>query len=334
MTMVQDNSAGSDGGTLPGIADIRAAAARLRGVAHRTPVMTSRTADTRIGGRIFFKCENFQRMGAFKFRGAYNAVAQLSEAQRKAGVLTFSSGNHAQATALAAKLLGAPALILMPHDSAASKVAATRGYGAEVQIYDRFSTDRDRLAADIAQAQGLTIIPPYDDARIIAGQATAALELMEDAPELDLVVAALGGGGLLSGMALAAYAARPSCKVVGIEPASGDDGLQSLRAGRIIRIPPPKGLPEGALATHVGTLNFEVIRRHVDEIVTVTDDEIVEAMKFFAQRMKLVVEPTGTLPLAALLAGKLDVKDKSVGVIISGGNVDLDRFARLIAPAA
>lgn len=317
--------------TLPGIADVRAAASRLHGVAHRTPVMTSRTANARVGAELFFKCENFQRMGAFKFRGAYNAIAQLSAAQRKAGVLTFSSGNHAQATALAAKLLGAPALILMPHDSATSKMEATKGYGAKVQIYDRFSTDRDELAAETAGARGMTVIPPYDDERIIAGQGTVALELMEEVGDLDLVLATLGGGGLLSGLAVAAHGLRPSCQVIGIEPESGDDGLQSLRAGRIIRIAPPRGLPEGSLATHVGTLNFEVMRRHIDDIVLVTDDEIVTAMQFFAQRMKLVVEPTGALPLAALFAGKLDVARKRVGVVISGGNVDLDRFARLIA---
>ena len=319
---------------LPGIDDVREAAVRLDGIAHRTPVMTSRTADARVGGMLHFKCENFQRMGAFKFRGAYNAISQLSAEQRRAGVLTFSSGNHAQATALAARLVGAPALILMPHDSARSKVEATKGYGAAVQIYDRFTTDRDKLAADAAAASGMTIIPPYDDVRIVAGQGTAALELMDEAPPLDLVIATLGGGGLLSGTAVAVHGVQPGCRVIGVEPVGGDDGLQSLRAGKVIRIPPPTGLPEGALATHVGALNFEIIRRHVDDIVLVTDEEIVAAMVFFAQRMKLVVEPTGALPLAALLAGKIDVTGKTAGVMISGGNVDLDRFARLIAPSA
>ncbi|WP_051310803.1 threo-3-hydroxy-L-aspartate ammonia-lyase [Bradyrhizobium sp. Cp5.3] len=317
--------------TLPVLDDVRAAASRLDGVAHRTPVMTSTIVDARVGGRLFFKCENFQRMGAFKFRGAYNFISQLNDAQRRAGVITFSSGNHAQATALAAKLLGAPARILMPHDSAASKVAATKGYGATVQIYDRFSTDRDKLAADIAAEHGLTIVPPYDHRHIVAGQGTATLELIEDAPPLDMVVATLGGGGLLSGVSVAVHGTNPNCRVIGVEPVGGDDGLQSLRAGRVIRIPPPKGLPEGALATHLGSLNFEIIRRHVHDIVLVTDDEIIAAMKLLTQRMKLVVEPTGALPLAALLAGKLDVAGKNVGVIVSGGNVDLDRFGRLIS---
>lgn len=316
---------------LPGLEDVRAAARRLHGVAHRTPVMTSGTADARIGARLFFKCENLQRMGAFKFRGAYNCISQLGEAQRRAGVITYSSGNHAQATALAAKLLGTRALVLMPHDSANSKVEATKGYGAEVQIFDRFTTDREELAAAFVAERGLTVVPPYDDPLIVAGQGTATSELMEEAPELDMVVTTLGGGGLLAGASIAAHGVNPKCKVVGVEPVGGDDGLQSLRAGRVIRIPPPKGLPEGALATHVGAVNFEIIRRHVDEIVLVTDEEIMTAMKFFAQRMKLVVEPTGSLPMAALLAGKLKVEGRNVGAVISGGNVDLDRFARLIA---
>lgn len=315
---------------LPSAQDLQAAAGRLAGVAHRTPVMTSRTAEAQIGAHLFFKCENFQRMGAFKFRGAYNAIAQLTPEQRRAGVLTFSSGNHAQATALSARLLGAPALILMPHDSARSKVDATRGYGAEIQIYDRFSTDRDQLAAEIARTRGLNFVPPYDHADVIAGQATATMELIEEAGPLDFILTTLGGGGLLAGAALAAAYFSPGCKVVGVEPVSSDDGLQSLRAGRVVRIAPPKGLPEGALGTHVGQLNFEVMRRHVHDVVTVTDDDVVQAMQFYAQRMKLVVEPTGVLPLAALQQGRLDVRGKRVGLLISGGNVDLERFAKLI----
>ena len=317
--------------TLPTAEDLRSAATRLSGVAHRTPVMTSRTADAQLGAQVFFKCENFQRMGAFKFRGAYNAVAQLSDAQRRAGVVTFSSGNHAQATALSARLLGAPALILMPHDAAKSKVDATKGYGAEVQIYDRFNTDRDQLAADVVRERGVTFVPPYDHPHIIAGQATAAMELIDEVGPLDYILTPLGGGGLLSGTALAAAHFSTGCKVVGVEPAASDDGQQSLRAGHIVRIPPPKGLTEGALATHVGQLNFEVMRRHVSDVVTVTDDQVVLAMQFYAQRMKLVVEPTGVLPLAALQQDKLDVRGKRVGVLISGGNVDLDRFAKLIS---
>ncbi|OZI34096.1 serine dehydratase [Bordetella genomosp. 10] len=317
--------------TIPSLADVRTAAATLAGVAHRTPVLTSATLDERLGAQVFFKCEQFQRMGAFKFRGAYNAISQLTAAQRQAGVLTYSSGNHAQATALSARLLGAPALILMPHDSARAKVDATRGYGAEVIFYDRFEVDRDELGRRLCAERGLTMIPPYDDPAIVAGQGTAALELLEDAPGLDIVIASLGGGGLLSGTAVAARGLLPDCRVVGVEPTAGDDGLQSLRAGRIVRIAPPRGLPEGALATHVGALNFEVMRALVDDVVTVDDDQIVAALQFFAQRMKLVVEPTGAMPLAALLAARLPVRGKRVGVVISGGNVDLARLSTLLA---
>ena len=315
---------------LPTPADLQEAASRLRGIAHRTPVVTSRTLDERLGAQVFFKCENFQRMGAFKFRGAYNNIAQLTSAQLAAGVLTYSSGNHAQATALSARLLGAPAVILMPHDSAQSKVDATKGYGAEVIVYNRFETDREQLAQDVAAARGLTIVPPYDDPHIIAGQGTATLELLEDQPDLDYIVTSLGGGGLLSGAALAGHSVAPDAKVIGVEPTSGDDGLRSLREGKIIRISPPRGLPEGALATHVGALNFEMMRRYVHDIVTVSDDDIIAAMQFFASRMKIVVEPTGSMPLAALLRGKLPVQGKRVGVVVSGGNVDLDRLSNLL----
>jgi len=320
--------------SIPPLEAVRQAADRLAGVAHRTPVMTSTTADALTGAQLYFKCEQFQRMGAFKFRGAYNMVSQLDSDQRKAGVVTFSSGNHAQATALSAKLLHVPATILMPHDSAQSKVAATRQYGAEVIFYDRYKDDRDLLGRALVAERGLTMIPPYDHPDIIAGQGTAALELMEAVPGLDCVITALGGGGLLSGTAVAAKGLNPACRVIGVEPASGDDGRQSLRAGRIIRIPPPTGLPEGALATHVGTLNFEVMQQLVDEIVTATDDDIVEAMKFLAQRMKLVVEPTGALPFAALLKGKVAAAGLRIGVLLSGGNVDLSRFANLVGNQA
>jgi len=320
--------------SIPPLEAVRQAADRLAGVAHRTPVMTSITADALTGAQLYFKCEQFQRMGAFKFRGAYNMVSQLDSDQRKAGVVTFSSGNHAQATALSAKLLHVPATILMPHDSAQSKVAATRQYGAEVIFYDRYKDDRDLLGRALVAERGLTMIPPYDHPDIIAGQGTAALELMEAVPGLDCVITALGGGGLLSGTAVAAKGLNPACRVIGVEPASGDDGRQSLRAGRIIRIPPPTGLPEGALATHVGTLNFEVMQQLVDEIVTATDDDIVEAMKFLAQRMKLVVEPTGALPFAALLKGKVAAAGLRIGVLLSGGNVDLSRFANLVGNQA
>lgn len=316
---------------LPTFSDVEAAAARLRGVAHRTPVLRSRQADGLAGAQLHFKCENLQRMGAFKFRGAYNAVAQLSPEQRRTGVLTYSSGNHAQAVALSAQLLGARAVILMPHDSAPSKVAATQGYGAEVSFYDRLDTDRDALAAQVAAERGLSIVPPYADANVIAGQGTAAMELLQETGPLDLLLCTLGGGGLLAGTAIAAAALSPGCKVIGVEPVYGDDGLQSLRAGKVVRIPTPQGLPEGALSNEVGALNFAVIQQHVHDIVTVTDDDIVEAMKFYASRMKLVVEPTGALSLAAVLQCKVESRGLRVGLIVSGGNVDLSRLAKLVA---
>ncbi|VFR93555.1 Threonine dehydratase, catabolic [plant metagenome] len=324
----------ADSPALPTLADVRQAALTLKGVAHRTPVLTSTTLNERLGAQVYFKCENFQRMGAFKFRGAYNAIAQLTPAQRRAGVVTYSSGNHAQATALSARLLGAPAVILMPHDSARAKVDATRGYGAEIIVYNRYQDDRETLGRELAEQRGLTMIPPYDHAHIIAGQGTATLELLEDAPGLDLIVASLGGGGLLAGTALTAKSIAPGCAVAGVEPVTGDDGLRSLKAGHVIRIPPPAGLPEGALATHVGDLNFAVMRRHVDEIVTVSDEDITQAMRFHAERMKLVVEPTGAMPLAALLEDKLAVRGKRVGIVVSGGNVDLSRYATLLAAPA
>jgi len=315
---------------IPTLEDVRQAAQRLKGVAHITPVMTSVTADVLTGARLFFKCEQFQRMGAFKFRGAYNTISRLSDEQKHNGVITYSSGNHAQATALSAKLAGIPATILMPSDSASSKVAATRGYGAKVIFYDRHTEDRDVLGRTLAQQHGLTMIPPYDHPHIVAGQGTAALELMESVPDLDYIITTLGGGGLLSGTAVAAKGLNPGCQVIGVEPVYGDDGRQSLAAGRVIRIAPPRGLPEGALATHVGDLNFSVIKELVSEIVTVSDEDIIDAMKFLAQRMKLVVEPTGALPFAAVLKGKIPVVGKRIGIIVSGGNVDLSRFGELV----
>ncbi|MCP3714399.1 MULTISPECIES: threo-3-hydroxy-L-aspartate ammonia-lyase [unclassified Paraburkholderia] len=313
--------------------DVAAAHERLRGVAHRTPVLTSRTANERTGAQLFFKCENLQRMGAFKFRGAYNAIAQFTPEQKAGGVITFSSGNHAQAIALSARLLGVKAVIVMPHDAPAVKVEATRGYGGEVVFYDRYTEDREALGKRLAAERGLTLIPPYDHAHVMAGQGTAAKELFEETGELDLLLTPLGGGGLLSGCATAAHALSPACTVIGVEPEAGNDGQRSLRTGEIVHIDTPKTLADGAQTQHLGNLTFAVIRERVSEIVTVSDAELVDTMKFFASRMKLVVEPTGCLAAAAVLHGKVDVRGKRVGVLISGGNVDLLRFAELVQAA-
>ncbi len=310
--------------------DVEQAAARIRGVAHRTPVLTSRTADSLARAQLFFKCENLQRSGAFKFRGAYNALSRFSDAQRGAGVLTYSSGNHAQAIALSASLLGMKAAIIMPHDAPALKVAATKGYGAEVIVYDRYQENREEIGRRLAQRRGMTLIPPYDHPDVICGQGTAAMELIEDAGRLDVLLVCLGGGGLLAGSALAAAALSPGCRVIGVEPEAGNDGQQSLRSGAVVHIAVPDTIADGAMVTHIGAHNFEVIRRQVDDIVTVSDAQLVATMKFFAERMKMVVEPTGCLGAAAALHGAVAVEGKRVGIIVSGGNVDLARFASLI----
>jgi threonine dehydratase len=291
--------------------------------------MRSRTANTLLGGALFFKCENLQRTGAFKFRGAFNALSAFTASQRKGGVLTFSSGNHAQAIALAAQILDMPAVVLMPQDAPASKMAATRGYGAEVIVYDRFTEDREALSQRIAQERGLTLVPPYDHADVIAGQGTAAKELIEEVGELDTLFVCLGGGGLLAGSALAARALSPDCKVIGVEPLAGNDGQQSLRSGEIVHIDPPRTIADGAQTQHLGQLTFEIIRRDVADIITATDDQLVEAMRFYAERMKLLVEPTGCLSYAGACYGGLPLRGQRVGIIISGGNVDLSRFAAL-----
>ncbi|MDR3095837.1 MAG: threo-3-hydroxy-L-aspartate ammonia-lyase [Paraburkholderia sp.] len=309
--------------------DVAAAHERIRGVAHRTPVMTSRTANALAGAELFFKCENLQRMGAFKFRGAYNAIAQFTPQQKAGGVITFSSGNHAQAIALSAQLLGVKAVIVMPQDAPAVKVEATRGYGGEVVFYDRYTEDREALGQRLAAERGLTLIPPYDHPHVMAGQGTAAKELFEDAGELDVLLTPLGGGGLLSGCATAAHALAPRCTVIGVEPEAGNDGQRSLQTGSIVHIDTPKTIADGAQTQHLGGYTFAVIRERVSEIVTVSDAELVETMKFFASRMKLVVEPTGCLAAAAVLQRKVDVRGKRVGMVISGGNVDLLRFAEL-----
>ncbi len=316
---------------LPTYADVERAAARLAGVAHRTPVLTSSTADALTGARLFFKCENFQRMGAFKFRGAYNAIAALPEAARARGVIAFSSGNHAQGMALAGKLIGAPVTIVMPEDAPAAKMAATRGYGAEIVTYDRYKEDRDALARRLAGERGLSLIPPFNHADVIAGQGTAAKELIEEAGPLDLLFVCVGGGGLLGGCALAAHALSPGVRVIGVEPEAGDDARRSLAEGRIVKIDVPKTIADGAQTQAMGDITFALARRDTAAIVTVSDAELVEAMRFAAERMKMVVEPSGALAMAAAMTGKAEVAGKRVGVIVSGGNVDLASFARFIA---
>jgi len=316
---------------LPTYDDVIAAAARLEGHAHRTPVLQSQTADERWGARFFFKCENFQRMGAFKFRGAFNALSKFDAAQRKGGVIAFSSGNHAQAIALSARLLSMPAVIVMPKDAPAAKVAATKGYGAEVVMYDRFTEDREALTKRLAQERGMTMIPPYDHPDVLTGQGTAVKELIEETGPLDQLFVCLGGGGLLSGSALSARALAPGCKVYGVEPEAGNDGQQSLRAGKIVHIETPKTIADGAQTQHLGEYTFGIIRRDVDDIFTVTDEQLVDAMRFFAERMKIVVEPTGCLAFAGAIAAGKAIAGQRIGIVVSGGNVDLSRYAALLA---
>jgi len=319
---------------LPSFQDVEAAATRLQGVAHRTPVMRSRQLDAGTGTQWFFKCENLQRMGAFKFRGGYNSLAQFTPEQRRRGVLAFSSGNHAQAIALSAQLLEIPAAIVMPADAPAAKIAATRGYGAEVITYDRFSEDREAISQRIATERGMTLIPPYNHPHVIAGQGTAALELLQDVPDLDCLFVCLGGGGLLSGSLLAAKALAPQCKVYGVEPQAGNDAQQSLRRGEIVKIATPATLADGAQTQALGPLTFAIIRRDVTDIVTASDAQLVDCMRFYAERMKLVVEPTGALSLAGARHSGLDLRGARVGILISGGNVDLARYAQLLAHGA
>jgi threonine dehydratase len=324
--------------------DVAAAAQRLTGHAHRTPVLTSRTADELTGARVFFKAENFQRMGAFKFRGAFNALARFSPAQRERGVIAFSSGNHAQATALAARILGMPSVIVMPKDAPAAKLAATRGYqdgqpGSEVVLYDRYTEDREAIGRRLARERGMTLVPPYDHVDVMAGQGTTALELVEQVREmdgggLDALLVCVGGGGLISGCAVAATHLLPGIDVWGVEPEAGNDTQRSLAEGRIVHIDTPKTIADGAQTQHSGALTFPVIQALVKGIVTVSDEELVQAMRFFAERMKIVVEPTGCLGAAALLsrvAGLPCLRGRRVGVILSGGNVDVRRYAELLA---
>jgi threonine dehydratase len=312
--------------------DVLAAAERLRGVVHRTPVVTSRTLDERTGARAFLKCENLQRMGAFKIRGAYNRIAQLNAAERAGGVVAFSSGNHAQGVALAAKLLGVRALIVMPDDAPAAKVAATREYGAEIVFYDRANMNRAEIAAEYARERGATLVPPFDDPAIVAGQGTVALELLEEVPDLDVLLVCTGGGGLLAGCALAATALRPGIEIYGVEPEAGDDFAQSLARGERVEIPVPDTIADGQRTTSPGEITFPIAQRLCAGVLTVSDDELRAAMRFAFERLKLVVEPSGAAALAALLAGKLDARGRRVGVVISGGNVDAAMYAATIAP--
>ena len=310
--------------------DVARAHERISAHAHRTPVLTSATVDALTGARVFFKPENLQRMGAFKFRGAYNALSQLSPEAKRRGVVAFSSGNHAQAVALSGKLLGIPATIVMPTDAPKVKLEATRGYGAQVVSYDASNEDRQKIAEKLAAERGLTVIPPFDHPHILAGQGTAAKELIEDAGPLDILLVPCGGGGLLSGCALAARHLSPGCRVIGVEPAAGDDGLRSFRSGKIETIGLPDTIADGARTTSLGKITFALIRAHVDGFLTVTDAELLKSMFFLWERMKIVVEPTGTLAACALLENKLDAKGKRVGVILSGGNVDVKAMAALL----
>jgi threonine ammonia-lyase medium form len=303
--------------------DVQSAAERLAGQAHRTPVVTSCTFDQIAGCSVFFKCENLQRGGAFKFRGAYNALSQLTPEQRQRGVVAFSSGNHAQGLALAAKVLGIPATVVMPSDAPQIKAEATRGYGADIVLYDRLTGDREAIARQLAAERGLTVVPPFDHPHIIAGQGTAALEFFQDVPDLDVLITPVGGGGLISGCATAAKAMRPGVRVVGVETEPANDAWQSLRTGQRVTIPPPDTIADGIRTTSLGVITFEIMRKLVDEIVLVTDADVIEAMRFMLLRMKLLGEPTGAVPVAALMARKVDgVAGRRVGVIVSGGNAD------------
>ncbi|MFJ5292741.1 MULTISPECIES: pyridoxal-phosphate dependent enzyme [unclassified Streptomyces] len=309
--------------------DVRDAAARIKGVAHRTPVLRSRTLDRLVGAEVLLKCENFQRIGAFKFRGAYNAASRLSPEQLGKGIAAYSSGNHAQAVALAARELGTTAVILMPEDTPQSKLDATAGYGAEIVTYDRYTGDRVAIGEALAADRGLALIPPYEHRHVIAGQGTAALELIEEAGELDALVVPVGGGGLMAGSATVAKGLRDRIRVTGVEPEAGDDTKRSLEAGRRVSIPVPRTIADGQAADIPGELTFSVNQRLVDGIDLVTDDQIRDAMRFAFERLKIVIEPSGATGLAALLAGRVDRLPRRVGVIISGGNIGARRFAEL-----
>ncbi len=313
------------------IEDVRAAARRLDGVVHRTPVLTSQTLNDRAGCEIFLKCENFQRMGAFKFRGAYNRIVQLDAQHRRAGVVAFSSGNHAQGVALAGKLLGVPAAIVMPEDAPKAKIAATRGYGAEIIFYDRHRSHRAEIAQKLCDERGATLVPPFNDRDVIAGAGTAALELLEDVEGIDAIVTPVGGGGLLSGSSIAAHGFDPDIAMYGVEPQTGNDFQQSLERGEIVHIDVPHTIADGLQTQAPGELTFAAVRAHHGRIVTVSDAELCDAMRFAFERLKIVLEPSGAAGIAAMLSGKIDLGGKRVGIVISGGNVDVDRFTQLLS---
>lgn len=310
--------------------DIQLAHQRIAAHIKRTPVQRSSNANQLTGAELFFKCENFQDTGAFKFRGACNALLQFSPEQKQRGVVSFSSGNHAQAIAKAARLFGIRAVIVMPHDAPEIKVAATRGYGAEIVMYDRYKEDREEIGRRLAQDQGLTLIPPYDHPHVMAGQGTSAKELIEEVGQLDYLFVPLGGGGLLSGCALAAKSLSPQCQVIGVEPEAGNDGQRSFQSGSIVHIETPNTIADGAQTQHLGNYTFPVIQQYVDAIETVSDAQLIDTMKFFPNRTKMMVEPTGCLGAALAMSGKFDLGGRRVGIIISGGNVDLRRFARFV----
>ncbi len=317
--------------TLPNYEDVAAAAERIKDFINKTPVLTSRTVNNEFEAEVFFKCENFQRVGAFKFRGAMNALLQFNETQKKAGVVAFSSGNHAQAIALSSKILGIPATIIMPKDAPAAKMAATREYGGNIVEFDRYTEDREKIGKEIAEKNGLTLIPSYDHPHVIAGQGTAAKELFEEVGDLDYLFVCLGGGGLLAGSALSARQLSSNCKIYGVEPALGNDGQMSFRKGEIVHIDTPPTIADGAQTQYLGKLTFPIIQQKVDDILTVTDKELINAMKFFAERMKMVVEPTGCLGFAAARNLKDELKGKRIGIIISGGNVDISKYAEFLS---
>ena len=320
---------------LPTFADIEHAARRIEAVAHRTPVVTSRSADERTGARLFFKCENFQRAGAFKFRGAYNALASLTPAERRRGVVAFSSGNHAQAVALAGQLLDTPRVIVMPRDAPAVKRAATAAYGAEIVLYDREGDDREAIGRRLAEERGLALIPPYDHPRVIAGQGTAALELFEEVGALDVLLVPCGGGGLLAGSALSAEARSPDCRVFGVEPAAGDDATRSFQTKRLQHVHNPQTIADGARTSSMSEMTFRLMLRHVGGMVTVDDRSLLDAMFYLWERLKLLVEPTGALGAAAAFESRTPIAGDRVGILLTGGNVDLSQvgaWQRLASP--
>lgn len=316
---------------LPKFQDVQEAAGRLHGVVHRTPVLTSQTLNSRLETEVFFKCENLQRVGAFKYRGAYNAIAKLGGPERAAGVVTYSSGNHGQAIARAAQALGVTATIVMPLDAPKAKRNAAASYGARIIPYDRETESREQVAQGLVEKEGLTLIPPFDHADVIAGQGTAAMELLEDTGGLDALFVPLGGGGLLAGSLLSAHALAPECLVYGVEPQAGNDGQQSFRKGELVRIDPPNSIADGALSQSLGEYTFPIIKRYAHDILAVEDNKLIGAMQFFAERMKIVVEPTGCLGAAAVLREIVPVRGMRVGVILSGGNVDLASYAACLA---